>query len=1181
MELNLKYQSVTSKPVGRLGKGWHHSYEWTLDDQTNSVIIYTDSGSKMIFEKDTNENYEPPEGSNWAFVSTASGYEAQLPNGEVYTFGTNGFLSIHHDAWGNWIECLYGTNDCLETVTHSNGRQVNLSNSWDSALNEWRVSTAQIFGGASLAFTYNGDGQFTQVVEQVGAASYTSSYQYADGYLTNKVNGAGFEYAFEYETGNDGLLNGKGTHLEVDGYYPHDVIYTNDSTTDVIYYTRGKEQTFRYSRNNYGVLTTKYGPAESIGAALQLGVRYTYSTNLVDKTEETLFDTTAGTSWSKWMQYDDAHNITNYAVAYNSTNQTHQFSLEYDPIWQLPSAVINAEGFRTEIVYTNGSPLVIKFFHSDTNSYDMGLSYTTNGLLQAVTNANEHIVDFSYNTAGDMISAMAELGPSITNTYDTLGFVQRMEILSENGASTGRITQYGRDAKGRVTQLVFADGLTNAYAYNALGYMTNLVDRAGNNTDYTYAPTRKLTSITKYLEQNGSNIPVRIGLDLDEQVNLLKITEPRGRYVESYQLDIQDRITSVTNIEDQVMSIDYSIGDFETEIVRFDGSAISNAYDAAGRRTSETYNVGTTNPLTMAYSYYADNQLESASDGTSTITNTYDRLNRLTGRSVQVSNFKYHVYYSLDPVGNLTHTTTSYKRDGGQNIWINTSCAYDEAERLKIKGSHAFAYNPDNGRMASISNTVDGITTSYAYDLMDRVTNIAHRTASGTLIRSLDYAYDDASMITNKIIAGGATSVSSSYKYDTLNRLTGETSFTNGTSASDIQYSYDLAGNRLSKTKDNLGSAYTLGTGNRLASSKTIYTIDFKGTSSEPVGTDDRWGELWVSNTTAQTRFIPQISGSSFWIDDLPLEPGTNQLIAAIRDQAGNRGFTTNTVYLTTPAINADYEYDDAGCVTNLNGTSLEWDERYRLTSAVRDSVFDIQYSYDVLGRKASRTENGITERYLHEGNHVVADLYDNLWYHRVYAYGSGIDNILTMTTYGNGSSSGTLYHYLKDHQNSVIALTDSSGTVVETYEYDAYGNTRVFDAAGTELTESAYGNRYTFQGREIDWSTGLIHFRARWYDPSTGRWLSKDPVGIRGGLNQYVAFGNNPVNFIDPMGEWVWWAITIFLGTLWLYHEIAPYFDPNYPPRPPEPEPPKPPEPEPPKPPEPGPPEPEPPKPE
>lgn len=76
-----------------------------------------------------------------------------------------------------------------------------------------------------------------------------------------------------------------------------------------------------------------------------------------------------------------------------------------------------------------------------------------------------------------------------------------------------------------------------------------------------------------------------------------------------------------------------------------------------------------------------------------------------------------------------------------------------------------------------------------------------------------------------------------------------------------------------------------------------------------------------------------------------------------------------------------------------------------------------------------------------------------------------------------------------------------------------------VYDAAGDELTESSVGNRYCFQGREYDWTTHLYYFRARWYDPVSARWLSKDPIGISGGLNQYVFAGNNLVNFTDPLG--------------------------------------------------------------
>ena len=75
--------------------------------------------------------------------------------------------------------------------------------------------------------------------------------------------------------------------------------------------------------------------------------------------------------------------------------------------------------------------------------------------------------------------------------------------------------------------------------------------------------------------------------------------------------------------------------------------------------------------------------------------------------------------------------------------------------------------------------------------------------------------------------------------------------------------------------------------------------------------------------------------------------------------------------------------------------------------------------------------------------------------------------------------------------------------------------------AANNDLiTESVYGNRFLFQGREYDYDTALYYFRARWYEPETGRWLSPDPIGISGGLNLYAFCGNDPVNFIDPTGK-------------------------------------------------------------
>ncbi len=196
------------------------------------------------------------------------------------------------------------------------------------------------------------------------------------------------------------------------------------------------------------------------------------------------------------------------------------------------------------------------------------------------------------------------------------------------------------------------------------------------------------------------------------------------------------------------------------------------------------------------------------------------------------------------------------------------------------------------------------------------------------------------------------------------------------------------------------------------------------------------------------------------------------------------------------------------------NSLTLSWDERYRLKS-VTSATSAVEYSYDVLGRRISRVENGITNYFVYDGGQVVADLDENENILRSYTWGAGIDNLLAFTDHTTSNT----YYALKDHLNSVIAFVGADGAVVESYEYDAWGRTRVFDANGDELAESAFGNRYTFQGREIDWETGLIYFRARWYNPETGRWLSKDPVGISGGLNQYTFCGNNPVNFIDPSG--------------------------------------------------------------
>jgi RHS repeat-associated protein len=142
-----------------------------------------------------------------------------------------------------------------------------------------------------------------------------------------------------------------------------------------------------------------------------------------------------------------------------------------------------------------------------------------------------------------------------------------------------------------------------------------------------------------------------------------------------------------------------------------------------------------------------------------------------------------------------------------------------------------------------------------------------------------------------------------------------------------------------------------------------------------------------------------------------------------------------------------------------------------------------------------------------------------NMLLAEVYVWGGG-DQLLRVGT-GSGGSITTYYGVLSDQQGSVTGLvTDGTSTVVERYRYDAYGGRTIYAADGTTVrATSSYGMRYAFQGRPFDPTTGLGYFRARWYHPSLGRFISRDPAGYIDGGNLYAFVRGNPLWWTDPSG--------------------------------------------------------------
>jgi len=122
----------------------------------------------------------------------------------------------------------------------------------------------------------------------------------------------------------------------------------------------------------------------------------------------------------------------------------------------------------------------------------------------------------------------------------------------------------------------------------------------------------------------------------------------------------------------------------------------------------------------------------------------------------------------------------------------------------------------------------------------------------------------------------------------------------------------------------------------------------------------------------------------------------------------------------------------------------------------------------------------------------------------RRYVYGPGIDEPVCMKT------TAATYFYHFNALGSVIALSNDTGGIAETYAYSPYGKTNQV---------SNVGNPYLFTGRRYDPETGLYYYRARYYDSGIGRFLQVDPIEYAGGINLYAYCLNNPLLFVDPWG--------------------------------------------------------------
>lgn len=206
--------------------------------------------------------------------------------------------------------------------------------------------------------------------------------------------------------------------------------------------------------------------------------------------------------------------------------------------------------------------------------------------------------------------------------------------------------------------------------------------------------------------------------------------------------------------------------------------------------------------------------------------------------------------------------------------------------------------------------------------------------------------------------------------------------------------------------------------------------------------------------------------------------------------------------------------YDANGNLTGDGARTYVWNARNQLAQITNAAGAVLaSFGYDALGRRHSKTVNGVASGYLYDGANIAQELIGvnasnaNAANVRANYLSGGIDELFAQWS-GSGAGARTTT-YLTDALGSVLRLTDAAGDKLVDYTYDPYGAT---------TADAASANPFQYTGREND-GNGLYYYRARYYAPGMGRFIQSDPIGLEGGINTYEYVGGNPISKTDPRG--------------------------------------------------------------
>ena len=746
-------------------------------------------------------------------------------------------------------------------------------------------------------------------------------------------------------------------------------------------------------------------------------------------------------------------------------------------------------------------------------------------------------------------------------------------------------------------------GETTYYRYNALNQLISTeIQSAGGNLKstivYDYSGNNLVTTAADPLTNKTITVADALGrtrtvLKKNASGQLLHQTD----YIYNAAGDIleqTDRVQSAPGTLKHATTLKWTYDEASRSGRK---ASFTRAAESTSEQRTETYHYDNLGRLfytaypggLQIFNYYDDAQRLKylfSSDGTVRYQYTYDSAGRLDTVMDEINNVKVDRTYGIEN-RLLDETVTIDSKE------IQTEYAYDRSgrpTRLRLDNNTAVDYAYDGVNLSAVKR-MSGVTAISSQGVVNYQHVYTARDAMGRIVTST--LADGSTQTITRDILGRSTSittpwwswnVNSQNGYDPAGNLrayttvdpVGTLSYTNGydslyhltnhhSSVANQKFSYDSIGNRLTGPSVFASAAfnYTYNLRNELQS-RTDPNGTLGGTITVPVRGLAKPNPYTSNAVTAVTVRLDsnsvitaQLTGEDWEVAGggiaVPVDGNNHTLLITATDQGGKTNSRTLTLNYNASA-SSSYVYDLRGNLvqktlhTNpLQITSYTYDALNRLTSVesnAQGQKSKAAYRYDYLNRRVAKTQSTSnlppsTAYYLWSGMNQIGIMDGNLSLLKFRMLGEGMGaEVGAAVAVEIGQ---TNYIPVHDQRGNVVAMVNkSTSAVAESYRYDAYGNVKIYNGSHAEISSSVISNPWLFSSKELDSETGLCYFTRRYYDPTLGRFVTTDPLGITDGVNMYGYVHANPMMFVDPTGllakrfEWAFKPIENLVTVPW-----------------------------------------------